>query len=754
MKKILITIIVLGFVFIFSNNIKFKAEETFDDSLYTAGDAQYQVTERLANKEIDYGIKYINDIAVSKSTTQIGGTNTLDPQVVNYLEVPTSSVMKVVNWTYSSASGWTTQTLTKLAQDFEFKNPGWVVVAGINGDFFDINSNGALPKQTTGAAVNNGEVVRAVSSGRQVGFTNDGTTNSLIGGKTLSFTDYHTLTIYDESENVIGTYKIDKFNSAPTGDEISLYFSYYVLNDGKREVVTATTPSENSYLIENQERGYATNANQMYGRGIVSSVDKEVELYVGQFALVTENEEVQSLLEELPLVRIQQDIVGDYAECDNISGCGAQLVLNGEHQAASDGMSHYRHPRTVIGKKSDGSIVMVTVDGRQQPKGMYGMTYDELSTMMMYYGVEEAYNLDGGGSTTMIIRNDQGGFDVMNSPSDGGERHDANAIFVVVPEMKLYIDEVTDTTLEISYLSKCKNVNISNVVATVSTEGHTDTKEITSDKFLWEGLLPNSEYSLTFSYDLEYNGNTIRNTSKPMTFITGKARPYVTDYSYVETDTHYIFQYNLVDENKILISARIKYDRKSITINVNNSISYLEKSKVENPEFTLVLVYNVGATPNSRGETTYIIEKEVEPPHVHEFVEGECECGEVDPNYEPPHVHNFVEGKCECGEVDPNYEPPHVHNFKDGKCECGEVDPNYEPPHVHNFVEGKCECGEVDPNYEPPHVHNFVEGKCECGEIDSNYVAPKKTCRKKSAELLIATFTAVSIIGVLFKKKK
>ena len=44
MKKILITIIVLGFVFIFSNNIKFIAEETFDDSLYTAGDAQYQVT--------------------------------------------------------------------------------------------------------------------------------------------------------------------------------------------------------------------------------------------------------------------------------------------------------------------------------------------------------------------------------------------------------------------------------------------------------------------------------------------------------------------------------------------------------------------------------------------------------------------------------------------------------------------------------------------------------------------------------------
>ncbi len=754
MKKIFIAILVFSFTLIFTSNVNLKADIEFDDTLYSAGDAQYQVTNRLSDEIIDYGIRYINDIAVSKSTTEIGGTNTLDPQVINYLEVPTSSVMKVVNWTYSSASGWTTQTLTTLARDFEFKNPGWVVIAGINGDFFDINSNGALPKQTTGAAVNNGEVVRAVSSGRQVGFTNDGTTNSLIGGKELKFTDYHTLTIYNEAEEVVATYKIDKFNETPTGDEIALYFSYYVLNNDIRETVTATTPTENSYLIEGQQRGYATNSKQMYGRGQVSAVDKATDLYIGQFALVTENEEVQGLLEQMPLVRVQQDIIGDYADCDNISGCGAQLVLNGEHQAASDGMSHYRHPRTVIGKKSDGSIVMVTVDGRQTAKGMYGMTYDELSTMMMYYGVEEAYNLDGGGSTTMIIRNDQGGFDVMNSPSDGGERHDANGILVVVPEMKLYIDEVTDTTLEISYLAKCKDVVISNVVATVEAEGHTDTKEITSDVFVWEDLVPNKEYSLTFSYDLEYQGNKIRNTSKPMTFTTGKARPYLIDYSYVETDTHYIIKYKVVDEFNTLFNARLKYDRKGKTLDLNNTVYYLDKSLVTTPEFTIVLTFNVGAIPSSTGDSTYVIEKEVEPPHEHNFVEGTCDCGEIDPNYVPPHVHNFVEGTCDCGEIDPNYVPPHVHNFVEGTCECGETDPNYVPPHVHNFVEGTCECGEKDPNYVEPHVHEFIEGKCECGESDPNYTPElaKKKCGNKNATLIISLVSAISVV-IIFKKK-
>ena len=69
-------------------------------------------------------------------------------------------------------------------------------------------------------------------------------------------------------------------------------------------------------------------------------------------------------------------------------------------------------------------------------------------------------------------------------------------------------------------------------------------------------------------------------------------------------------------------------------------------------------------------------------------------------NNNNPHTHEFVNGKCECGEIDPNYEVPHTHEFVNGKCECGEIDPNYEPPHTHEFVNGKCECGEIDPNYE------------------------------------------------------
>ncbi len=85
------------------------------------------------------------------------------------------------------------------------------------------------------------------------------------------------------------------------------------------------------------------------------------------------------------------------------------------------------------------------------------------------------------------------------------------------------------------------------------------------------------------------------------------------------------------------------------------------------------------------------------------------------------HTHDYVDGFCDCGAIDPDYVPEHIHKFQAGKCACGAIDPDYKPAHKHNFVDGKCECGESDPNLVPDHEHNFVDGKCECGESDPDY---------------------------------
>ncbi|HEX7089794.1 MAG TPA: phosphodiester glycosidase family protein, partial [Longimicrobiales bacterium] len=85
-----------------------------------------------------------------------------------------------------------------------------------------------------------------------------------------------------------------------------------------------------------------------------------------------------------------------------------------------------RHPRTAVGIAPRGRLLWVTVDGRQAPYSD-GMSLEELADLMARLGAHDAINLDGGGSTTMVVRGA-----VVNRPSDAaGERPVGNALTLV-----------------------------------------------------------------------------------------------------------------------------------------------------------------------------------------------------------------------------------------------------------------------------------------------------------------------------------
>lgn len=84
-------------------------------------------------------------------------------------------------------------------------------------------------------------------------------------------------------------------------------------------------------------------------------------------------------------------------------GCGAQCAYN---------------PRTGLGLSQDRrTLYVVVVDGRQD--GSVGAGLDDLANLMRDLGAWDAVNLDGGGSSTLYVRNEGG---VQNRPSDGRER--------------------------------------------------------------------------------------------------------------------------------------------------------------------------------------------------------------------------------------------------------------------------------------------------------------------------------------------
>jgi hypothetical protein len=109
-----------------------------------------------------------------------------------------------------------------------------------------------------------------------------------------------------------------------------------------------------------------------------------------------------------PLLIHQGDRVGDLGVTDRPSFAAA------------------RHPRTAVGYDVDGNqLWILVVDGRQ-PGHSDGMTLPELATALEAMGVEEALNLDGGGSTVMVL-----GGEAVSRPSDAqGERPVVNALAV------------------------------------------------------------------------------------------------------------------------------------------------------------------------------------------------------------------------------------------------------------------------------------------------------------------------------------
>jgi hypothetical protein len=90
-----------------------------------------------------------------------------------------------------------------------------------------------------------------------------------------------------------------------------------------------------------------------------------------------------------------------------------------------EGFTHARHPRTLIGRDREGTIWLAAIDGRQ-PDYSIGMTFEDLQRLGDRLELSDALNLDGGGSTTMVIRGQ-----VVNRPSDPtGARPVADAIIV------------------------------------------------------------------------------------------------------------------------------------------------------------------------------------------------------------------------------------------------------------------------------------------------------------------------------------
>ena len=127
---------------------------------------------------------------------------------------------------------------------------------------------------------------------------------------------------------------------------------------------------------------------------------------------------------------IQQELGSPWNEAVDIMGAGPRLVQDGKVHvtvAAEEfpgDIRYGRAPRSAVAVLQNGNYLFGVVDGRQADS--HGLTLTEWAELLKKVGARDAINLDGGGSSELVV-----GGQVQNSPSDGHERSVGSALIVV-----------------------------------------------------------------------------------------------------------------------------------------------------------------------------------------------------------------------------------------------------------------------------------------------------------------------------------
>lgn len=285
-------------------------------------------------------------------------------------------------------------------------------IAGVNSDFFGMKGTHSV---SFGVAVDKGEVVVASDDKNQTAndyatFFLDDNNNPFIGFLKTNFQFLN---------NGVENVPINSINKA--GDAV--YAMRFDKNGGENtKVLDSRFQNLVKLVVENDKITYISLKGETVnvpnnGYLIVMNetwYNERASLFaVGQSAEF-------KMMSSINLDNIKTAISG-----------GAKILENGVI-AENPGVlisGNTRQPRTAIGTTADGKeLILMVVDGRNYS---IGVTQQELGQLLISYGVHNAMNFDGGGSSTMVAKAiDDEWVTVKNTVSDGSQRKVINALGV------------------------------------------------------------------------------------------------------------------------------------------------------------------------------------------------------------------------------------------------------------------------------------------------------------------------------------
>lgn len=462
------------------------------------------------------------------SHSSIWGTaNGTNPQHINLLAMKTDGYSsKLVTWSVTDGNKkYTRQYLNDIAADYEKNHPGWIVVGGINADQYttgygsDLGAGSAyFTPQTYYPLIMDGESRIPITVNNithmHVGFANNGSSDSLVSSSTIkSFV----LTIVDEYKNELAKFDIDKINQSPSTGETTVWSTYISISKESNYVEQNINTTNQVYVVEEPELAYMNNSSaynngtdSIFGKGTISKVTTSVTLKSNQFAIETTNEKVIKALSEGTRIIVDAEWESEALnQVEASTGYHSVHRFNGVDQAlVHTSYDGNRYSRAIVGKKADGTYVLLTVDVATDPNDLTvryaGMGFDECNAVLKHYGVVEAYQMDGGGSVTSMYRNEDGEFVISNYPRDG-IRANMTALLFVVRDPQI---EVVDTTYHSVDFKKVANLGVNSTIENVTITINNKKYPLVDGQLTVDGLEENTEYLYVIDYDVVSNGQT------------------------------------------------------------------------------------------------------------------------------------------------------------------------------------------------------------------------------------------------------
>ena len=360
--------------------------------------ASVRFTESLKFQEIEPGIEYGQTTSGRATKDELTG-----PWLINALRIDlTRATPKLV---HALDEGVGLETVSSLAARYG-------APAATNGGYFRIA--GTYRGDSIGLLVLNRDLISETNNERAaLGLIDAGNKTEVVFGH-LKFS----------GEISVGTAKrsVEGLNRPLSADELIIFTPTFhrttLTNPGGIEIVVRG----NRVASIGDRKGSSAIPVDGY---VISAVGKSREW------LKTKVRNGSRITFSWRLDSIEPGDKADWARAYSILSAGPQLIKAGKvaitdkQEKMSDGFGTDLHPRTAIAKLDSGKLLLLTVDGRQPGISM-GMSLYTLADVLLELGAVEAINLDGGGSTTMVIHNK-----IVNKPSDQtGERPVSDAILV------------------------------------------------------------------------------------------------------------------------------------------------------------------------------------------------------------------------------------------------------------------------------------------------------------------------------------